>query len=358
MTSAHADQARNINAAMAPPFPRRLPETSAVPRLAIAALNYTASLSLILDGLTGKAQRTFFVFDPRMPHDRRAALSQSSAVLVTRELHTEPMQMLVRECAQARVPYYIYVDDNFFVLADENRDFIWFKSHECARIFALAAGVASTSPRLLDYVRTHRLNQRGIRLTPVVPNWLRSNKPCADDGSLRIAFCGAPFRSSDFKTNIEPAIAGLVDSGIRISIIAREGTELSMLRQRGVEIATPPWSASFPDFIRQWQRFQPNLVIHPKADTANAPYKTPSIIIIALLLGAVPIVAREPAFEGVENSGTRIVEGQDAWRVAIAELASFNARRAAYTELGRFCAKTFTPDANRMAIVEMLSTQG
>jgi hypothetical protein len=268
------------------------------------------------------------------------------------------MQMLVRECAEVRVPYYIYIDDNFFVLADEMEDLTWFKSDECARIFAFAAGVASTSVRLLEYVQTNRLNQRVVRLSPVLPNWLRVDKPSADDGLLRIAFCGSPFRSPDFRTSVEPAIASLVDAGVPVSIIAREGTEFPMLIQRSVEIATPAWSASFPDFIRRWQQYRPNVVIHPKAETVNAPYKTPSIIIIALLLGAVPIVAREPAFEGLEKSGTRIVEGQDAWQLALAELASVNVRKAAYQELGRFCSATFGPETNRIAIAEMLRPHG
>jgi hypothetical protein len=328
-----------------------------VQRLAIAALDYTASLSLILDGLSAKAQRSFFVFDPRLSNDRKAAVSRASAVLLSRALHTEPMQALVRECVAVQVPYFIYMDDNFFVLADEMDELLWFKSDECARVFAGAAGVASTSGRLLDYVRTHQFNQRLIRLTPILPNWLRLNKLPADDGVLRIAFCGSPSRGIDFAGNIEPAIAGLVDEGLPVAVVVREGIELPMLRQRSVEIATPPSTISFAEFIRRWQKFRPNVVVHPKAVTANAPYKTPSIIMIAFLLGAVPVVAQEPAFEGLETSGTRIVVGRDAWRAALTELTSANVRKAAYNELGRFCAKNFAPDTNRVAIAEMLGHQ-
>jgi hypothetical protein len=321
-------------------------------------LDYSASLALILDGLSAKVQRSFFVFDPRLPHDREAATARASAVLLSRAMHTEPLQAMASECLAKALPYYIYVDDNFFVLADEIPELIWFKSDECARLFASAAGVASTSDRLLDYMRAHRFTQRTLRLTPVLPNWLRLSKPSADDSELRIAFCGAPFRSSDFKANIEPAIASLVDNGVRVSIIAREGTELPLLRERSVDIATPPWSISFAEFIRRWQQYRPNVVIHPKADTVNAPYKTPSIVIIAFLLGAVPVVAQEQAFEGMEQSGTRIIQYERGWRTALTELVSANARKSAYSELGRFCTSNFGPETNKIAIAEMLRPRG
>ncbi len=64
------------------------------------------------------------------------------------------------------------------------------------------------------------------------------------------------------------------------------------------EIVVLPMERSFRQHIRAWRRFGPDILLHPAGATANAPFKSPTAAIVAGYLGAIPVVAEEPAYQG------------------------------------------------------------
>jgi hypothetical protein len=70
------------------------------------------------------------------------------------------------------------------------------------------------------------------------------------------------------------------------------------------EIVVLPEERSFRQFVRRWRGFGPDILLHPAGATANAPFKCPTAVIVAGYLGAAPVVADEPAYDGWgENEG-------------------------------------------------------
>jgi hypothetical protein len=70
----------------------------------------------------------------------------------------------------------------------------------------------------------------------------------------------------------------------------------------GAEIVAQPPERSFRQFVRAWRRFAPDLLVHPAGSTPNAPFKCPTAAIVAGYLGAVPVVADEPAYQGWDEA--------------------------------------------------------
>jgi hypothetical protein len=66
----------------------------------------------------------------------------------------------------------------------------------------------------------------------------------------------------------------------------------------GAEIVALAPERSFRQFVRRWRSYAPDILLHPRGETANAPFKCPTAVIVAGYLGAVPVVADEPAYEG------------------------------------------------------------
>jgi hypothetical protein len=91
-------------------------------------------------------------------------------------------------------------------------------------------------------------------------------------------------------------------------------------------------------------------------ESANAKYKTSAIVLIAYLLGAIPVVADEEAFRGLSDQDGVIVVTQQssaAWDAAIRSAVANH--RLLYKRLAAVCSRAFAPELNEATIAAMLS---
>jgi hypothetical protein len=152
------------------------------------------------------------------------------------------------------------------------------------------------------WTSTEALAAAHLWLHPQVEVWkpaldphLRQTLP-GSAGPLTIALAGGDFRLSGLAG---APLDQLRRIGDRLRLVVTPAAA-QMLRPAlpGVEIIVPPPERSFRQFVRAWRRFAPDILLHPAGATANAPFKTPTAAIVAGYLGAIPVVADEPAYGG------------------------------------------------------------
>jgi len=259
-----------------------------------------------------------------------SVLAGADLVILVRELHRFWDEGVIAFLDAAGAPYVWFTDDNFPVLRTEGGSSGFYAAARMRAALARAAAV---------WTSTEALAAAHAWLHPNVEVWKPALDPAlhrappTPGGPLTVALAGGDFRL--------PALAGAPVERLR-EIAGGPGLRLvvtpaaaEMLRPAlpSAEIVVPPPERSFRQFVRAWRRFAPDILLHPAGATANAPFKTPTAAIVAGYLGAVPVVADEPAYQGWSEADGVLRLGAGGEGIGIAAGA---ARRAEWRgEMGR-----------------------
>jgi hypothetical protein len=250
------------------------------------------------------------------------ALASADLVILVRELHRFWDEGVIAFLDAAAVPYVWFADDNFLALRREGGAGFFTE----ARMRTALAGAAAV------WASTPALAAAHVWLHPKVEVWGPALDPAQDQpapaavGPLTIAIPGGDFRLRGLDA-VLPELEALSVTGLRI-LATPAGAARLRPALRKAEVVELPRERSFRQHVRQWRRYAPDLVLHPTGATANAPYKAPTAAILAGYLGAVPVVADEPAYgawreaEGVlrlADLGRAAAGARDAgWRAEMA----------------------------------------
>jgi hypothetical protein len=219
------------------------------------------------------------------------ALASSDLVILVRELHRFWDEGVIAFLDAAEVPYVWFADDNFLALRREGGAGFFTE----ARMRIALAGAAAV------WTSTPALAAAHVWLHPKVEVWGPTLDPALDQpapaavGPLTIAIPGGDFRLAGLDA-VMPELEALSRAGLRILATPAGAARLRPALPKA-EVVELPRERSFRQHVRQWRRHAPDLVLHPTGATANAPYKAPTAAILAGYLGAVAVVADEPAYE-------------------------------------------------------------
>jgi hypothetical protein len=118
------------------------------------------------------------------------------------------------------------------------------------------------------------------------------------DGPLTVALPGGDFRAIGLDGEPIERL-GAMAAAEPIRVVATAAAARAVEPHLGAaEIVVLPPERSFRQFVRRWRLYGPDILLHPEGATANAPFKCPTAVIVAGYLGAAPVVADEPAYEG------------------------------------------------------------
>jgi len=121
--------------------------------------------------------------------------------------------------------------------------------------------------------------------------------PATPNGPLTVVLPGGDFRLAGLTGPPLGRLRQIAEGpGLRL-VVTPAGAQMLRPALPGAEIVELPLERSFRQHIRAWRRFSPDILLHPAGATANAPFKTPTAAIVAGYLGAVPVVADEPAYQ-------------------------------------------------------------
>ncbi|HEX3918109.1 MAG TPA: glycosyltransferase [Caulobacteraceae bacterium] len=222
-------------------------------------------------------------------------LAAADLVVLVRTLHRFWDEGVIAFLKAAGVPWVYFTDDNFQALAAERDAPTFFTAARMRRALAGAAEAWASTPALAEALAPLHPAMRawGPVLDPALAvQASRRGEP------LTVAIAGGDFR-----------VGGLAGAPVRQLAAIAERQPLRVIatpaivralspRLSGAEIVTQPIERSFRQFIRQWRRYGIDILLHPAGATANAAYKCPTAVLTAGYLGALPIVADEPAYQG------------------------------------------------------------
>jgi glycosyltransferase involved in cell wall biosynthesis len=313
-----------------------------------------ASVSLCFDGIKEQYGSSLRFIDLSAPYARQLQAAMTcDAIIIVRFLFDDSIQALTEACLMARIDLYYLADDNFIELAREDRSFARYKIENMRRALRRFKAVLATSPSLADYYTAENLHGDVRPFGPVfdriafekyrrIPQELHSS-------SLRIGFIGGDFRRADLECNIYPALEAVAKQGA-VELFARKSPKpKAWTRPRPpVTFRDVPPIYLYDDFAERWRRPGIDILVHPKGASSNIAYKTDSVLLTSLYLGAVPLVTDEMAFAGAgENEGIIKVNGASSeWAAAIERVRDANVRAELVKRLEAYCRSHFNSAYN------------
>ncbi|HWF78610.1 MAG TPA: hypothetical protein VN694_15710 [Caulobacteraceae bacterium] len=222
-------------------------------------------------------------------------LAGAGLVVLVRTLHRFWDEGVVDFLKAAGVPFVWFTDDNFLVLRAEGDASAFFTPARMRRALTGAAALWVSTPKLAE---AYRPLHPDVRVWgPVLDPLLANGGPPAD-GPLTVVLPGGDFRAIGLEGQPIERLGALA-AAEPIRVVATAAAAKAVEQELGAaEVVVMPGERSFRQFVRRWRRFGPDILLHPEGATANAPYKCPTAVIVAGYLGAAPVVADEPAYDG------------------------------------------------------------
>ena len=240
-------------------------------------------------------------------------LASADLVILVRELHRFWDEGVIAFLKAVGTPFVYFTDDNFLALHAEGDAPSFYSAARMRRALAGAAEVWASTETL---AAAHRPLHPRVRVWgPVLDPVLRAPSPPAAD-MLTVALAGGDFRLAGLEGAPIAQLKAISETqDLRLVVTQGAAKALAPALERAEIVALPP-ERSFRQFVRRWRRFAPDVLLHPAGATSNAPFKCPTAVIVAGYLGAVPVVAEEPAYDGWGGAEGVIGLGGDAGGLA------------------------------------------
>jgi glycosyltransferase involved in cell wall biosynthesis len=321
--------------------------------------NVEASMALCFDGLMDRFSENFLFLQPLFDdYTLQLHLARCDAVVVVRDLLGDDGRRTIAACEWMNIPLYYLVDDNFIVIGDEFPEYQAYTVETVAEVLRGFAGVLCASPALSDYFRDRRLHssidQVGAVFDAAKFAKVRRLRPAPTENALRVGFVGGLFRLRSLNVDVVPALARSCVDG-PIELLSRTAPDDADTLPFEVKII--PFEMSFDAFLLRWRLTGIDVIAHPRGVTRNLPYKCKGVLIGALYLGAVPVVADEPAFEGLgeEQGDIRIGENPGEWERAFRRLRDAEFRHTMLDRLEAYCRHACSGESTVRAIEKIFA---
>jgi glycosyltransferase involved in cell wall biosynthesis len=323
----------------------------------VAAAHATAALCF--DGMLDRFQQNFIFIAPGTDDFQiQLLIARSDAIILVRDLLSDGAQRIALICKLMKVPLYYLIDDNFILLRSEMTQFASYTNQNVSAALKDFAGVLCTSRPLAEYFRDFRLHPSVEQINPVfdstkVKKLKRLTTP-ATSPNLRIGFVGGDFREKNLNEHFIPALC-TVSSDVPATLFSRSKPQ--NVDNLPFDVAIVPFTASFDEFLTNWRALGLDVLVHSRGHTNNIDYKASSILLIALYLGAVPVVCSERAFQEIgEEQGVLKVDGdRSSWEDAIRRVQNAKLRQQLLSRLSDFCRTHFAPDTNARALEKIFA---
>jgi len=243
---------------------------------------------------------------------RDAWFCRASTLVVARSLVGMAMSGELGALIGAGIPVHWFLDDDFFALADEYPELAVYTAERFTDVAEDLAGLMVSMPALgAALAATLSLPPERVRVLPprLSPGWPRSEGTGPRRG---LGIIGSDFRGAGLRREVTPALAA---RGGDVPIFTTEGMRPFLGELHATFVPRQP---DFLHFLHVWTRLSLAALLHPPGETRNLANKADSAIMLAYLMGAVPILAPEPAFVGWGEHEGVLKAGPGDWPAAIA----------------------------------------
>ncbi len=301
-----------------------------------------ASVSLYFDGLPPGGRPRLVFAEAEALLAEPGLLAIADAAIIVRDLERCDDLGILRMLEAIRLPRAYFLDDNPMVLAEEDRHWRYYKAARLRdRLAGFDAVLASTEP-LAEALRA--VHDRVSEFGPVLDAGL-VHRPPEMGGAVRAAIAGGNFRRDASLRDVMPALLEHAAETPGAALLVPNG--FGAPPSGSYQTREMPRIGSFPQFVRHWRDESPNMLLHPRGQTRNDRFKTPNALLVALYLGALPIVdAEEPAYAGLgEAEGVLKAMGSDGWAAAIRRARQPDEAGRLWSALHRGCERLFGSEA-------------
>ena len=236
-------------------------------------------------------------------------LAQASAVIIPRDIAALVEDGTTALLQRLGIPVFWFLDDDLFALAAEYPVFAPYLSPDVRPLAAGVTGLIAATPALAAALQ-HRLALPAA--PPVLPPGPAPDWPAAVAPPAAIAaVIGGAFRGPGLRDVVLPALRRATP---HLAIAAQDNLRPFLT---GNPAQFLPFEGDFLSFLHAWQALRPALLIHPPGQSSNMANKSDATILLAHALGAVPIVAAEPAFHGWDEATGVLVVTPEGWEAAL-----------------------------------------
>lgn len=309
--------------------------------------DHDASVSLYFDGLPPQWSTKLRFVSMSLPVPNIACLAEAAVVIIARDVRRATETGIVDLLSRLGVPRYAFFDDNFTVLADEYPGFAYYTRANLTKALAECTGVIATSPDLVDWFRRECGVSDLVYWPCTLDDKLVPTAHSPDCSDFRVGMAGGPFRQGALAADVCPALDAIATMH-PVALWTRDDVSV----RTNARLHTVPYDVSFATFVRRWRAIGLHALVHPRGDTANLRYKTPNALLVALYVGAVPVVEADPAYDGLnEDDGVLVVrEGRADWEQALRRLTAPRYRGLMYERLAEACRRRFAHAAGLAAL--------
>ncbi len=236
-------------------------------------------------------------------------LCHAAAIVISREvagLIEEGKLALLRELG---IPVFWFLDDDVFALGAEYAAFAPYLSETFRPLQNGISGIVAATPALAAALQERmRLPRPPCVLPPALALDLAKPK---EPPAYVAAVIGGAFRGASLRDQVLPALRLAAPE---FTLAAHDNLRPFL---NGSDVRFLPFEGDFYRFLHLWQALRPAILIHPAGESSNMPNKSDATVLIAHALGAVPVVADEPAFLGWDESMGVVVVADNGWENAL-----------------------------------------
>jgi hypothetical protein len=307
---------------------------------------HTASLSLYLDGLGPDLANKIAILPPSDLTKDFRHLSAAGLVVYVRGFEHVVRSGLDDALERLGVPRAWFTDDDLIALHGEQPGFQYYNRERVGRFANRMLALVGTTPAMCE--RLGSFHATVLHWPCVLDEALVPAAAAARSPPPRVGVVGGDFRRSGLRELVMPAIEGMPDAEL---IVAQPISS-------GISRATVlPFEPEFRRFIDAWRVAGPNILAHPPGRSGNIAVKGAGTLLASLYLGAVPVVADEPAFAGLgrPEGVIRVAADVAQWRAAFLELSDPEARARHFGSLAAYCRTAFPANGPRQTIDLLLA---
>jgi hypothetical protein len=303
----------------------------------------SASTSLYFDGVPADIAARLRFLEPGDLFSDLPWLAAASLVVIVRGFEFMIASGAINLLEEIGTPMVWFTDDDFVALGSEIVSLGYYSGDAVAAFARRMSAIGVTSGNLVEALKHY--HQNVILFPCVLDADLWTARPAQPKAATRVGVFGGPFRRRSFDSHVLPAARAL-GLGLVVGSNLAPGQGL---------VETVPYRTDFRRFVLEWQRIAPAALLHPYGDTANIGNKGPGSLLAAAYLGAVPIVGREPAYEGIGEEQGVLTADPDAasWQAQLKRTLNPNERTILLDRLESWTQAAFAPELARPAFASL-----
>lgn len=282
-------------------------------RVLVLATSYDASLSLSFLRLPKHSCEIVLKFGTlNVP---LYEVAQADAVILVRNVIALDKFKII--CKELNIPCYLYVDDNFIELANDNKkDHLLKQMKEMLRAERLKQfdGIFTSTEPLQTYFAQLYTGIPIIYLPPCAGEF-GDRSVWTEDTPHVLSYMGGSFRDYTFINVVMPALAGLANQ-YSLKLLYPSRINLDAYRKiKNLELVPIEFDLSLDVALMRYAKHRPQFLLHCGPEIKNNQYKTENALINATQMGAVLVASDVLPFARQDGDTCICVKNTiEAWR--------------------------------------------